>query len=281
MSHALLRNLLQAGIEARLTKNEWAVYATLLTQTLGYGKASDALTTKRIAFQSGIRKDRAEIALAGVLKHGLFKVKDHPRWGHEYSIPEQYLSPAQRERFFAPDLPQTRKPPRNSEAFSENRRHTEINLYRIKPTQPTNPSPSPPTTDTSPPPPLPHSCRPQQLRIPPEISAQLLQSLRSALQTLSDDDAQCIVDLLASALRQGSVRHPLRYAYGLINRLHAGTLNRSDLAINSPPIPPPLPQQAANTQRALAHQHAAEQAMLERLASLGGVPIEQLGGAAS
>ena len=60
---SLARAWISAALNANLTQNELKAFLVIFQQTLGYGKASDALTFKRIASLARVRIDRLTPAL--------------------------------------------------------------------------------------------------------------------------------------------------------------------------------------------------------------------------
>ncbi len=80
-----LVTLLDKALATDLSKTEWRIFATLLRQTLGFGKTSDALSFGRIAQLSGVRKDHAKKAVDSVCDAGLFTRSEHPQYDFLYS----------------------------------------------------------------------------------------------------------------------------------------------------------------------------------------------------
>lgn len=83
---SLYRDLNNAVLAANLNKTQLLVFVVLSNQTIGYGKATDPLTDKRIAFLTGIRLDRVRVAIRAIVKKGLFDCQDHDQYDHQYSI---------------------------------------------------------------------------------------------------------------------------------------------------------------------------------------------------
>ena len=116
---SLFRNLTEAAINANLNKNESKVFIVLLNQTLGYGKAFDNLTNKRLAKLTGIRQDRLPIAIAGVIDNDLFEVEPSRYYQFRYQIASKFLE--ETPKFFTPHLPKNRENPQEKENVPENR----------------------------------------------------------------------------------------------------------------------------------------------------------------
>ena len=114
---SLFRALNEAALNANLSKNEAKVFMTLINQTLGYGKAFDHLTHRRLAELAGIRQDRLQIAIEGVVDEGLFTVKKSKYYNFRYQIAPKFLD--EDPVFFTPHLPKKRDLPQETDTFSE------------------------------------------------------------------------------------------------------------------------------------------------------------------
>ena len=114
---SLFRALNEAALNANLSKNEAKVFMTLINQTLGYGKSFDHLTHRRLAELAGIRQDRLQIAIEGVVDEGLFTVKKSTYYNFRYQIAPKFLD--EDPVFFTPHLPKKRDLPQETDTFSE------------------------------------------------------------------------------------------------------------------------------------------------------------------
>lgn len=114
---SLFRLLNDASLEAKLTQNEARVYTALMNQTLGYGKSHDNLTDNRLAELTGLRLDRLQTAIVGVVDKGLFEVEPSRRYQYHYKIAEKFLE--KKPVFFTPHLPKNRAPVSLAETNSE------------------------------------------------------------------------------------------------------------------------------------------------------------------
>jgi phage replication O-like protein O len=99
----LFRDLTKASLDADLNKNEAKVFSALVHQTIGFSKASDNLTDKRLAHLTGMRIDRLRLAIDGVIAKGLFEVEPSRHYDYHYSIAEKFLNDD--NAFFAPHIP--------------------------------------------------------------------------------------------------------------------------------------------------------------------------------
>ena len=114
---SLFRALNEAALNANLSKNEAKVFMALIHQTLGYGKAFDHLTNRRLAALAGIRQDRLQVAIEGVIDEGLFTVKKSKYYNFRYQIAPKFLD--ENPIFFTPHLPKKRDLPHVTEAAPE------------------------------------------------------------------------------------------------------------------------------------------------------------------
>ncbi len=96
------RALLQAKIEAKLTKNEGIIFDVLIAQTLFYGKEADCLTDRTLsALAGGMRIDHARIARDGVINKGVFDAVESLHFDVCYSIPALFIK---KGKNYAPHL---------------------------------------------------------------------------------------------------------------------------------------------------------------------------------
>jgi hypothetical protein len=71
--------------------SEWLAWASLMRQTLCFGKAEDDLSDSRLEKLTGLRRDRARAAVNGVTGKGLFETVGKGKYGTVYRIPERFL----------------------------------------------------------------------------------------------------------------------------------------------------------------------------------------------
>ena len=223
---SLARAWISAALNANLTQNELKAFLVIFQQTLGYGKASDALTFKRIASLAHVRIDRLTPALRAIADKGLIEVQPHPIFGQSFSIPAPLLAqyPA---RLFTPALPQNRKPaPITRKLPPENQGHTV-----------TNPTVNPTTTELN----------AENLPYPASFDAASRRRASEILDGLSPQNANDCLQILQKALQQGRVKSPLGLLYQLAKAARNGTLDRSCL---TPKTSLPTTQTAANSSTA-------------------------------
>lgn len=235
-SQTLLRNVLEAALVADLSKNDWRVLAVLMMQTLGYGKPSDPLTTKRIAIQSGIRTDRVQPHIDNVTKAGLFETEAHPYFDATYSIPVRFFDDEPSARFFAPSTPRagesSQKGGQKSQVVGTYRdtTFTELNITD--------------TTDA-------HielaACKsnrsrsdianavkvesiPQPITKPENVPTADFEQLLPALKKLPTPTANDILGLVSLAIIDNTMKTtPKQLGGGLINQYYNGRLNTAPL----------------------------------------------------
>ena len=129
---SLAHDLIDAALAAELSQNELRVFLVLLRQTLCYGKASDALTYKRLVHLTHVRKDRLLPALQKLLDCQLFSQNPHKTFGQSFHIHADFLSQTQ-GHIYAPSLTKQRNEFRESEAVSEKKTHTLLTVTKYKP----------------------------------------------------------------------------------------------------------------------------------------------------
>ncbi len=244
-SQRLLRNLLESAMAANLEKNELRAFIALLNQTIGYGKKSDPLTMGRLAHLTGIRKDRIGKALAALVDRGIFERKTHKRFDYTYSIPDKFFEEGSKDRFFAPSIPLSGKAtqPTGGENHS-------AGTYRDKPSTEINHNNKQSTP--APEPDLPEQLQAQdkivvcdsilqdakqKLEKPDAVSAEAYQNLMPALKTLPATQAMQVLQLLAMAAKEGSIKTTQQRLGGAyIKAAKAGALDTSRLEQTEKPM---------------------------------------------
>lgn len=217
---SLARDLIDAALAADLSQNELRVFLALFRQTLGYGKASDPLTLKRLAALSHIRKDRLTPALNKILQVGLFTATPHEVFEHEYAIPADFLTKYP-QGFYTPALPKKRNSTQQTEAISEKQTHTENNLNRIQETS---------TTAKQ------VSSSAENLPYPPSFTTLQCQAAARILDGLTPEQARDCVLLLAKTLKAKPIQSPLGYLHHLAKIARQGWLDTSQLTANDAPL---------------------------------------------
>ena len=270
MSTLLLRQLLTAGITANLTKNEWRCYATMLIQTIGYDRKSNALTTKRVAMDSAVRFDRAEKAIAGLLGKGMMHAEPDSRYDWNYSLPEHFFD-ATDAPFFAPAVPKNGKTLRKTEGFSEKRIHTE-NTSLQKENITDKAADATPVCDVN-------LNSVTEIKKPDAVDMETYTKLLPALRKLPNTKALDVLALLSASIQDGSAKNPERLGGHFIKCAREGTLDTSPLQAKQQAAQADADKAAREAARE-AREAAAERAYLLDLAKRGGISPATLGVAA-
>ena len=233
---SLAHDLIDAALGADLNKNELKTFLVLFRQTLCFGKTSDALTTKRIAKLSGIRKDRIKPTLKRLVSAGLFEVAPHKLYEHTFTLAAHFLAQSE-AGFNAPTHPENGKPTQKTgKKLPEKRLHTVIPTT-VKTTTTTTDTPQrtqgepftpPRQTDTE-------VCSRSDLSLTAELpypstwdSTQRSKAAQ-VLDGLSPQLAHDCLLLLAHSLTKGKVSNAMGYLHTLVKAARNNTLDRSAL----------------------------------------------------
>jgi len=231
---SLFRNIVEKALAADLTKNEYKALLLLLSKTLGYGKAEDKLTDKRIAFLSGMRIDRSRAAVEGVLKAGLFQRERSAEYQNNYRISDELIQ-AENGIFFTPSLPKNGSKSEKKKADSEKKRHTALDPLNNNSPQQQQTEATPPAPIDEPAPVVESRRRDndeghQDLNYPTSLNSAELKFAQNLLKNCQKAQAQDLLDLLELAIQQGKVkRSKTGYLNALLNAQKGGTLNDTEL----------------------------------------------------
>ena len=248
---SLSHDLIDAALAAELSQNELRVFLVLLRQTLCYGKASDALTYKRLVQLTHVRKDRLLPALQKLLDCQLFSQNPHKTFGQSFHIHADFLSQTQ-GHIYAPSLTKQRSAFRESEAVSEKKTHTILTITKHKP-------------DTT------TVLNANELPYPLSFSPKMQQAAAKMLDGLTPDMARDCLLLLSQRLQKGGITSPLGYLYQLVQAARQQRLDCSSLQPTPPIIPATKPQ--ASLYARLQALEADIQA-LDRLYQLADTPMD-------
>lgn len=241
MSKTLLRNMLNAGINADLSKNEWRVFAAMMIQTLGYGKRRDPLTNKRIASIAGIRADRIKPHIKTVVDAGLFESSEHKWLDATYCVPERFFDGDVTERFFAPSTPKTGYATQAMVDAPQNTgdEHQVLGTYRDRPLQSYNPTEYQNTNNIADSAENESHAESRAVNVvchltmqdkPKEVDPVAFEQLKPQLSKLPTAKANNVLELLALAVRNGSITtSQTALGGGLIKAAKAGTLDIAPL----------------------------------------------------
>ena len=247
---SLARDLIDAALAAELSQNELRVFLALLRQTLCYGKASDALTYKRLVNLTHVRKDRLLPALQKILDQQLFSQTPHKTFGQCFHIHANFLTASQGQ-IYAPSLPKQRSPFRETEAISEKATHTISTITSSKPDTTTR-------LDA------------QQLPYPPSFSPTMQHAAAKLLDGLPPDTARDCLHLLTQRLQKGRITSPLGYLHQLAQAARANRLDCSALQHK----PNAAPSQSQTPLNARLHALASDIQALDRLYALANTPMD-------
>ena len=206
---SLAHDLIDAALAAELSQNELRVFLALLRQTLCYGKASDALTYKRLVNLTHVRKDRLLPALQKVLDCELFSQSPHKTFGQSFHIHTNFLQQTPTP-LYAPSLTKQGNAFRESETVSEKPTHT---ISTVTANQP--------NTTTA--------LNPKHLPYPPSFSPAMQQAAAKVLDGLTPEMARDCLLLLSQRLQKGGITSPLGYLYQLVQAARQQRLDCSSL----------------------------------------------------
>jgi phage replication O-like protein O len=231
MSKTLLRNQLDAALEGGLSLNEWRVFAVLLRQTLGFGKRSDPLTQGRISQLTGIRKDRIEAAINGIVEKGLFDQAEHKWLDHTYTVPARFFDGDASPRFFAPSAPLSGETPRPTGEIPHSAgTYRDITLTEINITD--NTATSLPADDVVVCDDLIHVT---EIKKPDAVDVETYTKLLPALRKLPNAKAAGdVLALLSAAMLDRSAKNPEKLGGYFIKCAREGTLDTSSLYTATP-----------------------------------------------
>lgn len=263
----LLRDYIDAALEARLDKNAHQAFLVLLRQLVGFGKASDPLTDGRISNLSGIRKDRVQDAVQKVAAAGLIDADIRDNGWNRYSIPAVFFAGDRPARFFAPAFPSSGEISQPMGGKPNGWEHTEYSPYRDLPTtdNTTTPAVEPAVCDVD--------LNPvEEIQKPQAVSEADYLALLPSLRKLPNTQALDVLALTQAAILNRSITTTVqRFAGGLIKMARNGTLDTAALAKPVEASKPTSPAPAVE-----ASNRAQEDAHLRRLAELAGVPLDCL-----
>ena len=248
---SLAHDLIDAALAAELSQNELRVFLALLRQTLCYGKASDALTYKRLVNLTHVRKDRLLPALQKILDCHLFTQSPHKTFEQSFHIHADFLTSTQGQ-IYAPVIPKKRNTFRASEAISEKTTHTVLIVTKHKPN----------TTTV---------LNANELPYPPSFSPKMQQAATKMLDGLTPDTARDCLLLLSQRLQKGGIISPLGYLYQLVQAARQQRLDYSSLQPTQP-IPPAINPKAGLCARLQALE--ADIQALDRLYQLADTPMD-------
>ena len=294
MSMYNLVMILDAALNANLSKRQWAVVAAVLQQTLGYRRSVHDLSAVRLAQLTGIQRNhiwqaKQELVEMGVLisapgHYGErlgFKVLQNKNSAS--SPPSKAAHPEQKSPVAVPDLGATDsqfRPQTDSRIGPEAvpKQDTILskpivsnhNSYATAESSPQKidaenppPPPCPTTADTA-------------LEWPPGLAACLRHEITGLLCGLESTTAQSVLDILAMGLEAGSVRKPVGYVRTLVQSARKGELVTAEAQAWRQQRQQQHRQALKVQAQVQARERAGEQAWLQQMAHLRGLSVEQM-----
>lgn len=238
--------LLDAALQADLSKRQWAAFGAILRQTLGYRKAADDISAKRLAQLTGIQANHIWQAKKDLVAKGLV----HSQAGHYGEILSLQNQPSPQPATPSPcpeKISHVKKIPPNS---GKPRAHFRPPPRPKQDTTYSNQDISKPNTT---------------LRWPHQLTPDQRHHAQQLLCGLSANNAQNSLDILTLHLNTRRIQNPLGYLRALVQAARNNTLDTSEL---KPQAPPPTPPQQH------ARERQAEWQWLQQMARLQGLPIE-------
>lgn len=270
--------ILDAALAADLGKRQWAAFAAVLRQTLGYRKMADDISPRRLEQLTGIQRNHIWQAKNDLLAMGLL-TRSAGRYGEVLGFPA-LLGQCQPATLSAPDLGAEvsqfgRDPVPKQDTTLRNLTHSNQDNHSRR---------AFPLTD-DPPLPAPVSIVPaapsvpaatalldaQVLEYPTSLSPEERRVAATHLDGLSPQSAQDVLDVLAAMDARGEVR---KSRIGLLLALTKA--QRQGVLDVSPAVQwrqQRERQRAAPVQQA-GLERAGELAWLRQLAALQGLPLE-------
>ena len=296
MSMYNLVMILEAALNANLSKRQWAVVAAVLQQTLGYRRSVHDLSAVRLAQLTGIQRNhiwqaKQELVEMGVLisapgHYGErlgFKVVQNKNSAS--SPPSKAACSEQKPPIAAPDLGATNSQFRHqTDAQSGPEAVPKQDTILSKPIVSNHNSyaaveSSPANTDAENPPPPAATCPTtinSALEWPPGLAACLRQEITGLLCGLESTTAQSVLDILAMGLEAGSVRKPVGYVRTLVQSARKGELVTAEAQAWRQQRQQQHRQALQVQAQVQARERAGEQAWLQQMAQLRGLSVEQM-----
>lgn len=274
--------ILDAALAADLGKRQWAAFAAVLRQTLGYRKAADDISPRRLAQLTGIQRNHIWQTKNELLAMGLL-TRSEGRYGEVLGFPAK-LEPYQPVPLPAPDLGADlsqfgRNPvPKQDTTVSnlthsnhDNDNHSRCGFptsdsqtlqppaNAVVPAVADSASPTQPLLDA------------QELEYPDTLSPEERRVAATHLDGFSPQSAQDVLDVLAAMDARSEVRKSrIGLLFALVKAQRQGVLD----------VSPAVQwrqqrerQRAAPVQQAVL-ERAGELAWLRQLAALQGLPLE-------
>lgn len=259
-----LIDLLDTALNADLSKRQWAAFAAVLRQTVGYRKTEDDLSARRLEQLTGIQRNHIWQAKNDLIDQGIIisrpgqygeilRLHTAPKTGHTLS----QIGPE--------SLPK-------QDTTLSNLTQSNHNNVVVVPEPVAEAAPEPEQTTADDP--------PAALCYPPGLSAAERRQAPAQLDGLSPQAAQQVLDVWALKIARGEVRKSrIGLLIALVKAQRQGTLHTGDLPVTGSAALPTDPQQQQRQQaRDDWLEQQARQGWLRDMARLSGQPPDQLRG---
>lgn len=260
-----LVDLLDTALQANLTKRQWAAFAAVLRQTLGYRKGKDDISARRLEQLTGIRRNHIWQAKNELRELGLI-VSQPGRYGEVLGFPQHPETGQSDSRIRPEPVPKQDTTLSNLTQGNHNSTVGDVEVS-VLPACAAEGGDASEKSD-----PLP-DC---ELNYPPDLSAFEREKAPQHLDGLTLLAAQQVLDVWALKISRGEVRKSrLGLLAALVKAQRSGQLHTDGL-------PKPYlscradPQQSQRLQeREQWLEQQAQQGWLRDMARLGGLPPDQ------
>ena len=264
-----LVDLLDGALMANLSKRQWAAFAAVLRQTVGYRKTEDDLSARRLEQLTGIRRNHIWQAKNELMDKGLIKSRPG-RYGEVLGLcPKTGQFPAQ----IRPE-PVPKQDTTLSNLTQSNHHRTVVgDDYSVDKLDLPESIPVETLADASQETPSESS---RALEYPKSLTPAERQHAPQKLDGLSPQAAQQVLAVWALKIERGEVRKSrIGLLIALVNAQRNGTLNTESLPQTAVAMPPdPLQQQRLRDREAWLEQQA-QQGWLRDMAVLSGLTPDQ------
>ena len=260
-----LVDLLDTALRANLTKRQWAAFAAILRQTVGYRKSADDLSARRLEQLTGIRRNHIWQAKNELRELGLI-VSQPGRYGEVLGFPQHPKTGQSTARIG------TESVPKQDTTLSNltQRNHDSTVGNEIVSVMPASAAEVADDSEKS------EELPDGELNYPSDLSVFEREKAPQHLDGLTPSAAQQVLDVWVLKISRGEVRKSrLGLLAALVKAQHRGQLHTDGLPQSSPSrIADPQQQQRLQEREQWLEQQA-QQGWLRDMARLGGLPPDQ------
>ncbi len=261
-----LVDLLDTALQANLTKRQWAAFAAVLRQTLGYRKSKDDLSARRLEQLTGIRRNHIWQAKNELLELGLI-VSEPGRYGEVLGFPQHPKTGQPAARVGPESGPKQDITLSNLTQCNHNSTVGD-EVVSVMPASTTEVTADPEKTVVLP------DC---ELNYPPDLSTFEREKAPQHLDGLTPSAAQQVLDVWALKISRGEVRKSrLGLLAALVKAQRSGQLHTDGLPQSCTSLTADPQQQQRLQEREQWLEQQAQQGWLRDMAQLGGLPPDQL-----